>query len=134
VSVVTPEEAAKIAAAPAKATPTPKVKKPKAPVVKKVAAPKAKAKIAPKKVAKATTTDGDDLTKIEGIGTKIQEVFYTAGIKTYTDLSASKIGDLRTILADNKLSQHEPKTWKKQATLAKNGKWDALKELQDELN
>ena len=75
----------------------------------------------------------DDLTKIEGIGPKIQDALYAAGIKTYTDLSGSKIGDLRIILADNGLSQHEPKTWKKQATLAKNGKWDALEELQKEL-
>ncbi len=76
----------------------------------------------------------DDLTKIEGIGPKIAEVFNTKGIYTYADLSGSKVGDLRDILADNGLSQHDPSTWKKQATLAKNGKWDELKALQDVLD
>ncbi len=75
----------------------------------------------------------DDLTKIEGIGPKIAEIFASAGIKTFSDLSSSKVGDLRKILEDNKLSSHDPKTWSKQATLAKNEKWEKLAELQDEL-
>jgi len=81
-----------------------------------------------------TESISDDLTKIEGIGPKIAEVFAANGIHTFADLSGSKVGDLRIILADNGLSQHEPKTWSKQATLAKHGKWDELKELQDELD
>jgi len=76
----------------------------------------------------------DDLTKIEGIGPKIAEALQTDGITTFADLSTAKIGDLRTILENAKLSQHDPGTWKKQATLAKNGKWDELKTLQDELD
>jgi len=78
--------------------------------------------------------EADDLTKIEGIGPKIAEILQNAGIKTFADLSASKVGDLRDILAEHKLSSHDPKTWSKQATLAKHGKWDELKALQDELN
>ncbi len=78
--------------------------------------------------------EGDDLTKIEGIGPKIAEALNTDGIATFADLSTAKIGDLRTILENAKLSQHDPGTWKKQATLAKNGKWDELKTLQDELD
>ncbi len=81
-----------------------------------------------------TSSEADDLTKIEGIGPKIAEVFAANGVKTFEDLSASKVGDLRTILADNGLSGHEPKSWSKQATLAKHGKWDELKVLQDELD
>lgn len=80
------------------------------------------------------SSEADDLTKIEGIGPKIAEVFAANGVKTFEDLSGSKVGDLRTILADNGLSQHEPKSWSKQATLAKHGKWDELKTLQDELD
>ncbi len=79
------------------------------------------------------SNEADDLTKIEGIGPKIAEIFNAAGIKTFADLSASKVGDLRAILEENKLSSHDPKTWSKQATLAKNEKWDKLAELQDEL-
>lgn len=85
-------------------------------------------------VAEEAVVEADDLTKIEGIGPKIAEVFAANGVKTFEDLSGSKVGDLRTILADNGLSQHEPKSWSKQATLAKHGKWDELKALQDELN
>lgn len=29
---------------------------------------------------------------------------------------------------------HDPSTWAKQASLAANGNWDALRKLQDELN
>lgn len=76
----------------------------------------------------------DDLTKIEGIGPKIAEILVANGINSFEALSASKVGDLRTILADNDLSNHEPKTWSKQATLAKHGKWDELATLQEELN
>lgn len=82
----------------------------------------------------ASSDEPDDLTKIEGIGPKIAEVFAANGIKTFEELSASKVGDLRTILADNALAGHEPKSWSKQATLAKHGKWDELKTLQDELD
>jgi|AntAceMinimDraft_6_1070360.scaffolds.fasta_scaffold11650_4 predicted flap endonuclease-1-like 5' DNA nuclease len=84
--------------------------------------------------ANTPSPEQDDLTKIEGIGEKIAEVFANNGIKTFSDLSAAKVGDLRTILADNDLSQHEPKTWSKQATLAKNAKWDELETLQKELD
>lgn len=76
---------------------------------------------------------GDDLTKIEGIGAKIAEVLTANGIDSFETLSASKVGDVRTILADNNLSNHEPKTWSKQATLAKHEKWDELATLQEEL-
>ncbi len=75
----------------------------------------------------------DDLEKIEGIGPKIAEVLKENGITSFATLSASKIGDLRTILADNDLAQHDPKSWSKQATLAKNAKWDELDALQSEL-
>jgi len=130
-----PEKALK-----AKKTAAPKAEKKAAPAKKdapakeaKSAAPKAEKAAAPAKEAKASGW-ADDLTKIEGIWPKIAEVMAANWVKTFEDLSASKVGDLRTILADNKLSQHDPKTWKKQATLAKNGKWDELKVLQDELD
>lgn len=75
----------------------------------------------------------DDLTKIEGIGPVIAELLNKKGIHTYADLSSSKVGDLRDYLADAGLSGHDPKTWSKQGTLAKNEKWDDLAKLQDEL-
>lgn len=81
----------------------------------------------------ATSSISDDLTKIEGIGPKIAELLNKKGMYTFADLSGSKVGDLRDMLAAGGLSQHDPSTWKKQATLAKNGKWEELKTLQDEL-
>lgn len=84
-------------------------------------------------ITKEVSSESDDLTKIEGIGPKIAEIFINAGIKTFADLSDSKVADLRAILEENKLASHDPKTWSKQATLAKNEKWDKLAELQEEL-
>jgi len=106
--------------------------------VKKII-PKVNKKVAVKKESikkTSKTTWSDDLTKIEGIWPKIAELLIAAGIITFADLSGSKIADLRKILADggSRFAMHDPKTWKKQATLAKNGKRDELKKLQDELD
>jgi len=76
----------------------------------------------------------DDLTKIEGIGPKTAEALSNASILTFADLADSKVGDLRTILEEHSLSRYDPKTWSKQARLARDGKWEELKELQDKLN
>jgi len=76
----------------------------------------------------------DDLTKIEGIGPKTAEALSNASISTFADLADSKVGDLRTILEENSLSRYDPKTWSKQARLARDGKWEELKELQDSLD
>ena len=84
-------------------------------------------------VKKSTASKGDDLTKVEGIGPKTAEVLNKAGIKTFADLAASKVGDLRTLLEENGLNRYDPKTWSKQARLARDKKWDELKTLQDEL-
>ncbi|MFT6361390.1 MAG: putative flap endonuclease-1-like 5' DNA nuclease [Candidatus Paceibacteria bacterium] len=73
----------------------------------------------------------DDLSKIEGVGPVIAELLNKKGIHTYGDLSASKVGDVRDWLEAAGLTGHEPKTWSKQATLAKHAKWDELKTLQD---
>ena len=81
-----------------------------------------------------TEVKSDDLTKIEGIGPKTAEALNKAGIKTYADLAGSKVGDLRKILEEGNLSKYDPKTWAKQARLARDGKWDELKKLQEELN
>jgi chromosome segregation ATPase len=77
----------------------------------------------------------DDLTKIEGIGPKINGLLNDAGIYTFAKLSATKYEKLKTILeeAGERYRMHDPSTWPKQAELAANGKWDELKKLQDEL-
>ncbi len=77
----------------------------------------------------------DNLTKIEGIGPKIQGLLYDAGIFTWLDLSNSTVEKLQQILNDAgpRYRMHKPKTWAKQAKLAAKGKWDELKKWQNEL-
>lgn len=80
------------------------------------------------------SSKGDDLTKIEGIGPKIASVFVENKIDTFAKLAKADVKKLEGILEENKLSQHEPKTWPKQAKLAVDEKWDELKELQEKLD
>ncbi len=104
----------------------------KAPVAKveTAAAPKA----APK-AAKAGSK-GDDLTKIEGIGPKIAGLLIADGIVTFANLADAKTEKLAEILkaAGPRYSIHKPDTWPQQAALARDGKFDELKKLQDELD
>lgn len=74
----------------------------------------------------------DDLTKIEGIGPKIAEVLIANNITSFKALADADMSQLRTILDDNKLSQHESTTWPEQADMAANGEWEELKKWQDE--
>lgn len=87
-------------------------------------------KVAPKKAKKEAA---DDLTKVEGIGPKISEVFQSAGITSFADLAGKKEEDLKTILADagSRYASKNPASWPKQAKMAADGKWDELKEWQD---
>lgn len=92
---------------------------------------------APKAAAKKkAVSEGDDLKKIEGIGPKIAELLNTAGITTFADLAATSVERLNEILAEagSRYATHNPTTWPEQASLARDGQWDELKELQDRLN
>lgn len=96
---------------------------------------KEKVAAAPKEEKKAAkkTTKPDDLTKIEGIGPKAAEALVAAGVATYSDLAKSKADDVKTILTDAspRLAHLDPTSWAKQAKMAADGKWDELKEWQD---
>lgn len=78
----------------------------------------------------------DDLSKIEGIGPAIKRLLSRAGIKTFKQLSVTKVADLRAILANGgeKYVLHNPSTWPRQARLAAAGKWIDLGKLQDKLD
>jgi len=75
----------------------------------------------------------DDLTRIEGIGPKIQELLYAAKIYTFVQLSKTDVARLKGILDDagERFQMHEPKTWPEQADLAAKGKWAELAALQE---
>jgi large subunit ribosomal protein L19 len=78
----------------------------------------------------------DDLTKIEGIGPKINELLHEDSISTYADLAGTAPEKIREILdaAGSQFASHDPATWPKQAEMARDGKWDELKTWQDELD
>jgi predicted flap endonuclease-1-like 5' DNA nuclease len=96
-------------------------------------APAAPAKKAP---AKKKAAAADDLTIVEGIGPKIAELFIANGISTFAELAAAKPATLRDILAKGgkRYQIHNPETWPQQGALARDGKMDELKQLQDKLN
>jgi len=96
----------------------------------KVEAPK---EAAPKKAKKASTDKADDLTKIEGIGPKAAEALVNADIETYAKLGKAKADKIKEILteASSRMAHLDPTSWPKQAKIAADGKWDELKEWQD---
>lgn len=100
---------------------------------KETAAPKAKATPKTEVAPKAEATSTDDLTKVEGIGPKIGEIFQKEGINTFADLAAKSVEELSTILtaAGSSFASKNPGSWPKQAKMAAEGKWDELKVWQD---
>ena len=83
-----------------------------------------------------TVAEGDDLKLIEGVGPKIADLLINAGVITFADLAATPAEKVKEILeaAGSKYTMHDPTTWAAQAELARDGKFDELKELQDKLN
>lgn len=98
-------------------------------------APEATVDISEASVA-APEVENDDLTKIEGIGTKVAEALHEAGISTFAKLAESKSGGIQEILdkSDGNFNAQDPTSWPEQSQLAADGKWDELKELQDKLS
>lgn len=98
---------------------------------KKEAAKAAAPKAAPKAAPAASTKD--DLKKVEGIGPKIEETLNAAGIMTFSDLAKTSADKIAEIIAEVR-GKHVPGTWPEQAQMAADGKWDALKKWQDEMD
>lgn len=78
----------------------------------------------------------DNLKVIEGIGPKIEELLNTAGILTFGQLAQTAPGRVTEILLEkgSQYQIHDPSTWPEQSALARDGKWEELKELQDRLD
>lgn len=77
----------------------------------------------------------NDLTIIEGIGPKIEELFKKAGIGTWKDLSETTVEKCQEILSEAGTSYkaHDPTSWPLQAEMAYSGKWEELKKWQDDM-
>ncbi len=106
-------------------------------IKEKLTAANKSAKVATKAApAKKPAPAGDELTKIEGIGPKISELLQEAGIATFADLAGTDPERIREMLAaaGGQFATHDPETWPRQAEMARDGKWDALKAWQDELD
>jgi large subunit ribosomal protein L17 len=78
---------------------------------------------------------GDDLTIIEGVGPKIAELLVAAGITTFAQLADADDATVQQVLteAGPQFNVHDATTWNEQAALARDGKMDELKALQDRL-
>ncbi len=77
----------------------------------------------------------DDLTIIEGIGPKIEELLNQHDIYTFGQLADTKVPDLETILrgAGSRFQTAVPETWPRQARLAANRDWTRLDALKAQL-
>ena len=82
------------------------------------------------------TVKENDLTIVEGIGPKIQQLFHKNNIKTWKSLSNCSVAKCQNILDDagEAYRIHNPGTWPKQARMAYEGKWGKLLNWQDELD
>jgi small subunit ribosomal protein S2 len=82
---------------------------------------------------KEEAAKADDLTKVEGIGPKAAEAIVNSGIGTYAELAKADPEKIKEILteASSNLAHLDPTSWPKQAKMAADGKWDELKEWQD---
>ena len=80
-------------------------------------------------------SDKDDLKKIEGVGPKIEGLLNEGGFYTFAQVAEGPVEKIQEILdaAGPRYRIHKPATWAKQAELARDGKWDELGVLQDQL-
>ena len=75
----------------------------------------------------------DDLTRLEGIGPKMQSLLREAKVYTYKQLAAADVEQLQQMVRDAGLAMADPSSWPEQARLAADAKWDELQALQDGL-
>jgi predicted flap endonuclease-1-like 5' DNA nuclease len=121
---------------PAESSPLPATKLAEAPTPTTSEAKSIIIDLAAAKAAGFTIKNANDLTVVEGIGPKINELFKDNGIKSFTDLANQSIPQMRAILdkGGSRFRIANPETWAQQATLAASNKWTELRKLQNELS
>lgn len=79
------------------------------------------------------TIKADDLKVIEGIGPKIEEMFYRQGIKTWKSLSEASVAECQKVLdtGGKRYQIHDPASWPMQAKMCYEGKWNDLFKWQE---
>ncbi len=90
--------------------------------------------VSPQPVAPKSSSATDNLTKIEGIGKKMDAALKAAGITTFARLAQATDEELQAALeqAGLRFAPSLP-TWSRQAGFAAADDWDGLKQYQDEL-
>jgi len=78
----------------------------------------------------------NDLTVVEGIGPKIQELFHNHDVMTWRALSECSVDKCQAVLnsGGDRFKMHKPGTWPKQAGMAADGRWADLLKWQSELD
>lgn len=78
----------------------------------------------------------EDLQIVEGIGPKIESILKAAGINNRAELGAASVERLKEILteAGDRYRLADPTTWPRQAELAAQENWRALREYQEFLD
>ncbi|WP_419213746.1 30S ribosomal protein S2 [Maribacter sp. X9] len=128
------EKSAKKKEALDKPEPTPaKVDTKPNPVVAKVPNVEVDVEATQKAVANDSTSEADDLTKIEGVGPKAAEALVAAGMTSYADIAKGDPEKIKEILTESssRMAHLDPTSWPKQAKMAADGKWDELQAWQD---
>ncbi len=104
---------------------------------KKASAKKTPAKKTKSASRKTKTSNGDDLTKLSGIGPSMSKKLNELGISTFKKLSEMDDDILRDMLEASGARLNNNKeamdSWNEQAALAAKGDFDGLKKLQDSL-
>jgi len=85
-------------------------------------------------VVAGNSNQKEDLTKIEGIGPKIQQLLYDDGITNYYSLANTRTERLHKILVDAGPAYYTHKdiayNWAAQSLLADHGNWEELERWQ----
>lgn len=73
----------------------------------------------------------DDLTVIEGIGPKIEEILNKEGIHTYEQLMETPVLRVASYLkkAGPRFQLHDPSSWPQQAAFARQQRWEELEKI-----
>lgn len=77
----------------------------------------------------------DDLTIVEGIGPKINDLLIADGITTFAQLAEAPVSRVQGILdrAGPHFRLAKPESWARQAKMCAEGDWAALRKYQDDL-
>jgi predicted flap endonuclease-1-like 5' DNA nuclease len=77
----------------------------------------------------------DDLTIIEGIGPRIDDLFHANGVVSFAQLARLTVPEMLDILERGgpHFQLANPGSWARQAALASENRWAELKRLQEEL-